>query len=94
VTTWAYILVLFLGLAGLIRHLGRRHLPAALPIIGCIVLLIFITDFEMGARIILEPMLIIFLAALFTYRSPSSGTENEVPILQDKAQAMDAAGRP
>ncbi|MBU8921133.1 MAG: glycosyltransferase family 39 protein [Bacteroidales bacterium] len=75
--TWSYILVLFLGLAGMIRHFGRRHLAAGLPVIGYIVLLIFITDFQMGDRILLEPLLIIFLAALFAYRLPGDGKDSE-----------------
>ena len=79
VTTWSYILVLFLGLAGLIRHFGKRHLAAGLPVIGYIVLLIFLTDFEMGARILLEPLLIIFLAALFAYRARNRLTLSMTP---------------
>ena len=62
---YGYLLVFAFGCIGLARRYRARHLPAVLPILSYVVLLILLSHFLIRFRALYEPLLIAYTAILF-----------------------------
>jgi hypothetical protein len=72
INTYSYILIMLIGIAGLIRYGDRNNLKITFPLLMYILLLILCTRLydKSGARILWEPVLIIYGAMLFDRQKP------------------------
>lgn len=64
VRTFSYAILLILGLAGLIRYCRKEHRVFLLPFLGYIVIIGALSSIHGSHRVMLEPVLIIYAAAL------------------------------
>jgi 4-amino-4-deoxy-L-arabinose transferase-like glycosyltransferase len=70
--SYAYVVVMFLGLVGLARRYRREQARVVLPVLGYIGILVLFSRFQMPYRVPLEPVLIGYAAALLGGRTLSS----------------------
>ncbi len=59
---YSHFIVMILGLAGMVRYGRREHFGIIIPIVGYIILLIVVSDFEIRYRMYFEPLLILYTA--------------------------------
>jgi len=64
---YGYLALLWLGLVGLARRARREHLGVILPVLGAVVLPVLFTRVtEPRFRVFLEPLLVLYVALLFS----------------------------
>ncbi|MBN1163021.1 MAG: glycosyltransferase family 39 protein [Candidatus Krumholzibacteriota bacterium] len=65
---YTYTLISLLGFIGMAKYYRRDHRPLVLPLLVYIVLLIFLTIFELRFRMLLEPVLILYTSMIICRR--------------------------
>lgn len=72
VMMYGYLLVFAFGCIGLARRYRGKHLPAVLPILSYVVLLMLLSHVVIRFRVLYEPLLIAYTAILFGGREADS----------------------
>jgi hypothetical protein len=72
INVYSYIIIMLIGMAGLIKYGNRDNLKTMTPVLGYIVLLIFLTQMydKVETRVLWEPMLIVYSAMLISRHRP------------------------
>ena len=71
VATYAYIVVMLLGIVGIMRTVRKRHLSVVLPFGAYLGLVALFSTGDLRHRIVLEPLLILYTAMLISGPRPS-----------------------
>lgn len=68
ISYYSYILLLIAGMIGMIRFYRKEHRSIVFPMLSFVFLLVFIGRFDLEYRVLLEPLLIVYLSILLTHR--------------------------
>jgi 4-amino-4-deoxy-L-arabinose transferase-like glycosyltransferase len=81
ISTYSHAIIMLLGLIGIIRYRRKEQLVVIAPVTGYILLLVLFSKFRVEYRIYLEPLLILYAAALIVRLDPRVRKKAETPRL-------------
>lgn len=81
---YSYIVLLITGLIGLIRCYRREHRGIVIPFLSFVLLLIFFGRFDIESRVLVEPIMVVYLSILIGNRLVHASAAEQHGGVQDQ----------